>query len=281
MVIVAFAGPTGASLRVSAIRGAPVGHHHGAGVSAPTHVTAKITMGMFPFNKGGRFNMFGGGLGGGRGAGGQRGGPGGDGIGSSGSGGGREGGFTSSGGGSGGNPVTGVYSLYTSKLASKPLVTKFVTSFIGYSIAGLLIDCCEGFKDNINWVHVAQRGLLGGVAHGLGGHYYYNSLESAMPGVSPLRLFGKTLSDVWLWLPLLAAIRVAVHGVLQESKKPGDAVDLALKTDCVPYLPIWVPASVVMFKYVPVPERIIFHNLVLVLAAALQATLQRTSTTDA
>lgn len=179
----------------------------------------------------------------------------------------------------GGNPFEKIYAWYWGCLRNQPLVTKALTSFVGFGIADLLLQSIRGGRDaskntlenmfvfgqgDISFLGALQTAFFGALFHGVVGHYYYGQLEGFLPGQKVTQLLGKAVSDSLLWPPFLVASRILYNKLLRGAKGFDSLWDDIKGSRLTGNLLLWVPLSILNFKYVSTPERILLHNLVLV-----------------
>lgn len=194
-----------------------------------------------------------------------KGGMGGRGLGGRGSGG--AGGPSSLSGGT--NPFSRILSWYLSKLNHAPVTTKVITSFLGFSLAAIIVNW-KGISDlsDLNWTRVVKIGLIGAFVHGLGGHYYYASAERALPGTTVVNIAGKTIVDFLVWLPFIAVAHEFIHAVSNGSSL--ESIRHIVTDNWKLPAPIWLAWSALMFKVTTVPERVLYYNGVIVFSALAQ-----------
>lgn len=256
--------PTVVSLRRSAFTPGVVAW---GPVSAQATLSASTpTMSLGGKNRGRRFRgLGGGGMGSGGSTGSGKGGFGGKGLGGRGSGG--SGGPSSLSGDS--NPFSRLLSWYLSKVSEAPITTKILTSFIGFSLAAIIVNS-KGVSDisSLNWSRIAKIGLIGALVHGFGGHYYYPASERALPGITAANIAGKTIVDFLVWLPFISVAHDLVHEISKGYSL--DAIRRSVTDNWKLPAPIWLVWSGVMFRVTAVPERILYYNGVIVLSALAQ-----------
>lgn len=204
---------------------------------SPTVPGPNVTTALFSSRRPGRrFRAPGGGSGGSIG-GGSRPGSGGSGPGGLGSNGGGGSGRSGAGGGGlsgGNNPFQSAYSWYGAQLAKSPLVTKALTSFIGFTVATILAT--DGGDDAI--AKAIKVGAMGALVHGIGGGWYYGKSEALIPGADAVAVVGKTVLDFLVFLPLIGVSFVLTEGLLR-GDSIGDSMDGAKNSWKIPP-PIWV-----------------------------------------
>lgn len=206
-------------------------------------------------------------------------GSGGSGFGNNNIGGGRGGDGTFGAADRGGNPFERTYAWYLGWLRTRPLVTKMLTSFVGFFLADLLLQSVRGGRDasktnlenmfvfgmgDISLVGALQTAVFGSIFHALVGHYYYTQLESVLTGGRITQLLGKTLADTLIWPPFLVATRLAYNKLLKGGKDFGSWWGEVKNSRLTGNLLLWLPLSFLNFKFVATPERILWHNLVLI-----------------
>lgn len=97
------------------------------------------------------------------------------------------------------------WKLYNDQLDANPLVTKSMTSLVGWALGDYLAQTFIGSApfNMKRFIRLAAFGLL---YHGPSGHYFYNWLDSKIPGTGPRQVATKVAIDQLLWCPLFMTV---------------------------------------------------------------------------
>lgn len=152
---------------------------------------------------------------------------GGDGLGAGGSGSfeGRGGGGTAGGGGDGsGNVFAAIWNAYNTNLDKYPILTKALTSLVGFFLGDLIAQKFLGEKgaDLDKW-RLARMASFGFLIHGPIGHYFYSNLDRLIVGKSATKVASKVFVDQICWAPIFTAIFFGYLGIA-ERKSPDQVV---------------------------------------------------------
>ena len=96
----------------------------------------------------------------------------------------------------------GLWARYNALLEAQPLLTKMMTSLVGFSAGDIL---AQNFVNDDGAPYDPMRtirlGSFGFLCHGSTGHYFYGMLDSKMPGTKPVTVASKVLIDQTIWKP--------------------------------------------------------------------------------
>ena len=152
---------------------------------------------------------------------------------------------------------------YQAALDAKPILTKCCTSLTGFAAGDALAQLAIE-KKGFDLKRFAKMCSFGFLIHGTTGHYFYNFLESIIPGPSPWwKVPLKTAIDQTLWAPVFMTMLFTYFGIFDG--KPGTiwatmqrdmftAVSGSWKT--------WIPAHTINFAFVPADMRILYINAI-------------------
>ncbi len=168
--------------------------------------------------------------------------------GSSGAGGGGAGGDGNAGGGVGGgqggggggyssgssdkssNPLLAFWRAYNASLESNPILTKALTSLVGFFLGDLLAQKFLGDKDAaLDGWRLARMAAFGFMFHGPTGHYFYNALDRLLVGKSPLIVGSKVFIDQVCWAPIFTVFFFGFLGLAE--RKSVDEITQKIKGD--------------------------------------------------
>lgn len=236
----------------------------GANVKPTSRVTMRLPGGFgrkfrFDFSKGGG-SLFGG-------SGGMFGGTGFGGVGGSGFGG--SGRSRGAGGGTGApngpnNIFASLWANYNSALESKPILTKALTSLVGFFLGDLLAQKFLSKSDGavIDKARLARMASFGFLFHGPTGHYFYNFLDRLIPGKTALNVASKVAIDQVLWAPVFTACFFIYLGIAERKSQQQiiDKVKNDTWTGVTTSWKFWPLAHAINFSLVPTQQRLLYIN---------------------
>lgn len=209
-------------------------------------------------------------IGGGSGVGGYAGGSGSGGTSGGASGGGKsgEGARGASGGGSSSGPQSvfgGLWSQYNRALASRPILTKAMTSLVGFALGDVMAQkFLDGGGSGLNYARIARMASFGFLVHGPTGHYFYGMLDRLMPGQEISKVAAKVAIDQLCWAPIFTALFFAYLGV-SERKSRREIVD-KIKNDTMTGVKaswkVWPVAHAINFRFIPTSQRLLYINVI-------------------
>jgi len=162
----------------------------------------------------------------------------------------------------GGAGVGDIWTAYNDALENTPLVAKCGTSFTGFAIGDLLAQLAIE-KNEFDLKRLVRMATFGLLVHGSTGHYFYNFLDSKLPGNDLKTTFLKVAIDQTLWAPIfmvmfftyMGAFDMDFASIIPSIKdKTFDAVQASWKT--------WIPAHTINFKFVPSKFRLFYINAI-------------------
>lgn len=122
------------------------------------------------------------------------------------------------------NPFLMFWRSYNASLESNPILTKALTSLVGFFLGDLLAQKFLG-EDNaaLDAWRLARMAAFGFLFHGPTGHYFYNALDRVLVGKSPLIVGSKVFIDQVCWAPIFTVFFFGFLG-LAERKSLDDIV---------------------------------------------------------
>lgn len=166
-------------------------------------------------------------------------------------------------GGDGGNIFGKIWAGYNTQLDRYPIMTKAMTSLIGFFLGDVLAQKFLGEKDaDINWARVARMASFGFLIHGPTGHYFYSALDRLIVGTSPLKVASKVVVDQVFWAPIFTALFFSYLG-FAEGKSVDDVVT-KIKNDTwtgvTTSWKFWPLAHTINFAFIPTQQRLLYVN---------------------
>jgi protein Mpv17 len=153
------------------------------------------------------------------------------------------------------------WAAYNDALDKKPLLTKALTSLVGWALGDFLaqVFISGGPFDMKRFITLSAFGFL---YHGPSGHYFYNWLDKQIPGTEGKIVALKVLIDQTLWCPIFMSVFFTYLGLCN-----GDsfgAIGNKIKTDllsaCQGSWKVWPLVHTVNFKFISTKHRLIFIN---------------------
>lgn len=162
------------------------------------------------------------------------------------------------------NTVKVPYRAYASALKSRPLLTKALTSLVGF-VLGDLIAQHFSHPGAVDVLRAARLGAYGLMIDGPVGALWYDALEARVPGNSTRAVLAKTALDQIVYATIMTVVYFAVIRSLEGHP---ELIAPTLSSKFVPTLAanyaIWPLAHLVNFRFVPADYRILYNNVVCV-----------------
>ncbi|KAG8468452.1 hypothetical protein KFE25_013535 [Diacronema lutheri] len=158
--------------------------------------------------------------------------------------------------------VGALWAGYLALLKSKPVVTKALTSLLGFGLGDVLAQCCIEKKASLDWPRLARFSSAGLLIHGPMGHWFYGNLDSLIPGASARKVAIKVFVDQVVHAPIFGACFFSYLAAL-EGKGPvmvAKRVKHELMTQLAGSWKVWPLAHAVNFAFVPTNQRILYIN---------------------
>jgi len=153
------------------------------------------------------------------------------------------------------------WAAYNEALDKKPLLTKALTSLVGFALGDYLaqVFIAKGVFDMRRFLTLSSFGFL---YHGPSGHYFYNFLDKQIPGTTSKVVALKVLIDQTLWCPIFMCVFFTYLGLAN-----GDSaatIGNKIKTDLFSAMKgswkVWPVVHAVNFKFISTKHRLIFIN---------------------
>ena len=106
-----------------------------------------------------------------------------------------------------------IYSLQA--LETDPLVTKAMTSLIGFLIGDILAQKFIDKNEKYDYYRTFKLASFGALIHGPTGHWSYGKLDGAISGTSVIPVFTKVGIDQVLWNPIFGVMFFGYMGILE------------------------------------------------------------------
>jgi protein Mpv17 len=159
-----------------------------------------------------------------------------------------------------------LWTKYNSLLSSKPLLTKALTSLVGFTAGDILAQnfVSNDEKKPYDYFRTLRFASFGFFLHGTTGHYFYGFLDSKLPGTRAMTVVAKVLIDQLVWNPIFGSL---FFGYLNASegksfKEYQQKIYADLPTAVMGSWTVWVPAHTVNFAFVPPAQRLLYINTI-------------------
>lgn len=164
-----------------------------------------------------------------------------------------------------------LFGEYSLSLVMRPVLTKAVSSFIGFIIGDVFAQMLLGGGAKFNSMRCLRMGLFGGFIHGPLGHFFYRFLEHRLPGSTPSIITSKVLLDQALWSPTMSTLLISFVGIAAGSspsiisRNIGRLLSQAMLLSWV----MWPMAHFVNFRFILPRQRLMYFNSVQIVFNAL------------
>jgi len=160
--------------------------------------------------------------------------------------------------------VQAIWAAYEEVLKKQPLLTKSVTSFVGFALGDILAqnflkkEGSEGF----DWARLLRLSSFGFVVHAPTGHWFYGNLDNLIKGNGIAQVASKVAIDQVLWAPIFTFMFFTYTGLL-EGKSVSQIVE-KIKNDTVTAVTgswkVWPIAHAINFRFISTENRILYIN---------------------
>eukprot|EP01025_Chloroclados_australasicus_P019739 TRINITY_DN207_c1_g1_i1.p2 TRINITY_DN207_c1_g1~~TRINITY_DN207_c1_g1_i1.p2 ORF type:complete len:200 (-),score=1.66 TRINITY_DN207_c1_g1_i1:571-1170(-) len=175
-----------------------------------------------------------------------------------------------------GLPINRVWSNYLKQLQKRPLVTKSVTSLVGFTLGDVAAQCLAEVQP-YDLTRTLRMSVYGGLVMGPFAHYWFNVLEKVvfpMRPNSPATIVIKAALDQLVQAPIGLSMFYAYQEMFQG--RPHRTLDV-IQDKLMPTLymtwKFWPLAHLINFSVVPLDLRILYVNVVSVVYTCLLSSL--------
>ena len=144
------------------------------------------------------------------------------------------------------------WAAYNKALDDKPLITKAMTSLVGWCLGDLLAQLFLGSGGPLDWKRLGTLSLFGFAYHGPSGHYFYNWLDSKIQGTGEKQVFSKVAFDQIIWCPIFMTVFFTYLGLMAGDSLSviGNKIKADLFTACQGSWKVWPFVHFINFKYI-------------------------------
>lgn len=161
--------------------------------------------------------------------------------------------------------MSGIWGRYNKLLDTQPLLTKALTSLVGFTVGDVLAQnfiSDDGKEYDV--MRTIRLGSFGFLLHGTTGHYFYGMIDSKLPGTKPVTVATKVAIDQTLWNPIFGCMFFGYLNVV-EGKSFAEyqaKIKADLKTAVMGSWVVWVPAHTINFAFIPSNQRLLYINTI-------------------
>merc|ERR1719356_1125194 len=154
------------------------------------------------------------------------------------------------------------WSAYNEQLDKNPLTTKAFTSLVGWALGDLLVQAFITKGQPFDMKRFISLSAFGFLYHGPSGHYFYNWLDSKIPGKEAVWIGTKVMIDQIFWCPIFMTVFFTYLGLVA-----GDSfgtIGTKIKNDLFTAVKgswkVWPIVHFFNFKYISNKHRLLFLN---------------------
>lgn len=155
------------------------------------------------------------------------------------------------------------WAAYNDALEEKPLLTKALTSLVGWCLGDLLAQLFI-VGGPINVKRLITLSVFGFIYHGPSGHYFYNWLDSKIPGNDAKTVASKVAIDQIIWCPLFMTVFFTYLGLVagDSFSTIGNKIKSDLLTAVQGSWKVWPVVHAVNFRFISTKHRVAFINAI-------------------
>jgi len=155
------------------------------------------------------------------------------------------------------------WAAYNDALDKKPLLTKSMTSLVGWALGDFIAQKFIG-KAAFDMARFVRLSAFGFLYHGPSGHYFYNWLDRKIDGKGPKVVALKVLIDQTLWCPLFMTVFFTYLGLVAGDPLPVIRTKITsdLLAACQGSWKVWPVVHAVNFRFIPTKLRLFYINVV-------------------
>ncbi|CAM9724530.1 unnamed protein product [Sphacelaria rigidula] len=149
-------------------------------------------------------------------------------------------------------------------LDKQPLLTKSLTSMVGFALGDLLAQKGVEKKEEIDMTRLMKLASFGALVHGSTGHFFYNFLDSKIPGTAALTVAKKVFIDQIIWNPIFGCMFFGYMGAVDGLgvSAVSDKIKNNLWTSVKGSWTVWPVAHVINFRFIPTSQRLLYINTI-------------------
>jgi protein Mpv17 len=155
------------------------------------------------------------------------------------------------------------WTWYNKELDEHPLTAKACTSLVGWGLGDVLAQVFIS-GGPFDWKRFITLSIFGFIYHGPSGHFFYNWLDSKVPGTDGKSVATKVAIDQLIWCPIFMTVFFTYLGLVNGDSFAaiGDKIKADLLTACQGSWKVWPIVHAVNFKFISNKHRLVFINSV-------------------
>lgn len=155
------------------------------------------------------------------------------------------------------------WAAYNDALDKKPLITKSMTSLVGWALGDLIAQKFIG-KAAFDLSRFLRLSAFGALYHGPSGHYFYNWLDRKIDGKGPKVVATKVLIDQVFWCPIFMSVFFTYLGLVSGDSLSviGSKINADLLNACKGSWKVWPLVHAINFRFIPTKLRLFYINVV-------------------
>lgn len=162
------------------------------------------------------------------------------------------------------NPIQQFLVTYEGWLGKKPILTKALTSAVGFALGDILAQCFISSDAAFDWARFVRVASFGFLLHGTTGHVWYGKLDQVLPGTEAWKVAVKVAADQILWAPVFTAMYFSYLGFAEGRSL--EYIQTKIQNDTMAGVTaswkVWPIVHAVSFRFVPTELRILYINTI-------------------
>lgn len=158
----------------------------------------------------------------------------------------------------------GIWGVYMNQLETNPILTKAMTSLVGFTIGDILAQKFIESGKEYDIKRTITLAMFGFLIHGPTGHWFYGKLDNAIPGTGAAQVFSKVGIDQVLWNPIFGVMFFGYMGAVQGQGVDGtiNKIKSDLMTQVTGSWTVWPIAHAINFRFIPTSQRLLYINTI-------------------
>mmetsp|Transcript_23855 Transcript_23855/g.33360 ORF Transcript_23855/g.33360 Transcript_23855/m.33360 type:complete len:234 (-) Transcript_23855:153-854(-) len=155
------------------------------------------------------------------------------------------------------------WQAYNDSLDNNPLITKAMTSLVGWAAGDFLAQVFIG-GGAFDMKRFLTLSFFGFIYHGPSGHYFYNWLDGKIKGTDGKSVATKVGIDQVLWCPIFMSVFFTYLGLCNGDSFStiGNKIKNDLLSACQGSWKVWPIVHAVNFKFISTKHRLLFINAI-------------------
>jgi protein Mpv17 len=160
------------------------------------------------------------------------------------------------------NIIKSAWTAYNSNLDKYPIITKAITSMVGFALGDFLAQKFIDKSENIDLKRLGRMASFGALIHGPTGHFFYGMLDSKIPGTAALTVATKVFIDQVIWNPIFGIMFFSYMGAAEGLNACAikTRIEKNLLASVKGSWTVWPVAHAINFRFVPTSQRLLYIN---------------------